>query len=212
MPAYCEAADLYDHGLPRGGLPNPGRVVDAVVTGTEVMTLDGHGFREDAELVFRAEEGGSLPSPLAEGTTYYAIPLTDATFSVAASAGGAAVNLTTEGVMVIVTTPLPVTAAIEWASAWVDEQIPHVLPLEEPYPKTIVAAVADLATARLLRYTGAASVALEEKLAVTQRLLERWARGVPVRGVTRPVSANLAAVVSSGGDPRGWSSPGGMIP
>lgn len=211
MP-YCEAADLYDHGLPRGGLPNPGRVVESVATGTEIMTLDGHGFREDAELVFRAEDGGSLPSPLVEGTTYYAIPLTDSTFSVTATEGGAAVNLTTAGSMVIVTTPLPITAAIEWASAWVDEQIPHVLPLEEPYPKTIIAACADLATARLLRYTGAASVALEEKLVGTQRLLERWARGIPVRGATRPVSGNLAAVISSGEDPRGWSSPGGMIP
>ena len=61
-PQYCTEADLYDYGLPRGSLPNPGRIVAEVASGTEILTLDGHGFRDDSELLFRAEAGGSLPS------------------------------------------------------------------------------------------------------------------------------------------------------
>jgi phage gp36-like protein len=215
MSAYCTLADLYKHGLPRGGLPNPGRLVADVDTGTEILTLDGHGFAEDEALIFRAEGGGSLPAPLVEGTTYYAIPLTQSTFSVSATEGGAAVNLTTAGSRIVVVTELPVAEAIGWASAMVDDfLIGHVVPLDAPYPVSVVSAAADLAIARLLESTGAMSEQLEQRRTRALDLLKRWSKGTPIRGAIVPAAANVAVVrsLSTVGDARGWSPVGGTIP
>lgn len=215
MSAYCVTADLYDHGLPRGGLPNPGRLVADVTIATEVLELDGHGFRDDAELIFRAEAGGSLPSPLVAGTTYYAIVVSDSTFQVAATAGGAAIDLTTAGSNIVVVTPLPFATAIAWASSMVDDFLPaHVVPLESPYPPSVVAVTADLAIARLLMHTGGASRDfVTTKLMEAQKLLSRWAKGVPLRGENVPPAAGLAAVaVATATDPRGWIPDGGTLP
>lgn len=215
MTAYCQPADLYDYGLPRGALPNPGRLIESVDANTEILTLDGHGFRADAELVFRAEDGGALPTPLVAGTTYYAIPLTDSTFSVAATPAGAAIDLTTSGSLVLVVTPLPFDAAIDWASQMVDDFLPaHVAPLVAPFPPTIVAVTADLAATRLLAYTGGAGrEEIATKLAAAQKLLDRWAKGIPLRGSSPPPAANLAAVATvSAADPRGWVPEGGTLP
>lgn len=216
MPsAYCTAADLYKAGLPRGALPNPGRLVAAVATGTEIMTLDGHGFADGDELLFRAESGGSLPSPLVAGTTYYAVPLTDATFQVAATPGGSPINLTSSGSNIIVSTPLPIAEAIEYASGLVDDfLVGHGVPLSAPYPITVVSATADLAIARLCESTGGASLEfIEAKKASGQKHLERWAKGIPLRGAIVPPSANLAVVSSAAGtDPRGWLPEEGTLP
>ena len=42
------------------------------------VTLDEHAFATNDPLTFRAQAGGSLPAPLVEGTTYYAIEVDDA--------------------------------------------------------------------------------------------------------------------------------------
>jgi hypothetical protein len=43
--------------------------------------------------------------------------------------------------------------------------------------------------------------------------LERWRKGVPVRGVNVPAAANLAvSSVVAGTDPRGWVPESGGIP
>ena len=215
LSAYCESADLYDAGLQRGALPSPGRLVSAVDTTTNIFSLDGHGFRSGAQLLFRAETGGALPSPLVAGTTYYALSLTDATFQVAASAGGAAIDLTTAGSLIVVSTPLPVQAAIEWASGMVDDFLPaHVVPLESPYPAVVVAVAADLAVARLGVITGGASADfVATKLAAAQKMLDRWAKGLPIRGAIVPPAAGLATVaVTTAVDPRGWIPTGGTLP
>lgn len=212
--AYCTAADVYAiAGIQRGALPNPGRVVESVSTGANTLTLGGHGYGADAALLFRAEDGGSLPAPLAEGTTYYAIPLTDDTFSVSASAGGAAVNITTEGSRIVVSGQLPVTEAIEAASAEIDDMMPaHVVPFET-VPATVKRICADLAAARLLLATGAWSELWQRREELARKQLERFARHVPIRGAVVPPSASLAVVgVVSGTDPRGWAPTGGTLP
>ena len=214
-PQYCTEPDLYDYGLPRGSLPNPGRIVAAIEADTEILTLDGHGFRDDAELLFRAEAGGSLPSPLVAGTTYYAIVLTSATFQVSATAGGSAINLTTVGSNVVISTPLSFITAIEWASALVDDMlVAHEVSLTAPYPKTVVAVTADLAIWRLMMQTqGLDRDAIADKLEQSQKTLNRWQKGIPVRGTVVPRSANLAITSSvSGTDPRGWVPTGGTLP
>lgn len=215
LSAYCSAADLYDAGLQRGALPSPGRLVAAINATTNVLSLDGHGFRDDAELLFRAETGGSMPSPLVAGTTYYAIVLTDATCQVAATAGGAAIDITTEGSLVVVSTPLPTQAAIEWASGMVDDFLPaHVVPLDAPYPAVVIAVTADLAVARLGVITGGSSADfIATKLAAAQKMLDRWAKGLPIRGAIVPTAAGLSTVAAATAtDPRGWIPTGGTLP
>ena len=211
MTSYCTDADLYDHGIPEGGLPNPGRIAAASAS-TDILTLDGHGLAADDAVVLRAESGGSMPSPLVAGTTYYAIPLTDSTLQLAATAGGAAISLTTAGSNVILVAPRPTAAAIEWASAMVDDFLPaHMVPLTSPYPPSVVAVAADLAAWRLLARAGQATAPVTQKLDEAKRLLDRWAKGIPLRGGTNvPAAAGLAtAAVATAVDPRGWIPSGG---
>jgi hypothetical protein len=214
MSAYCISSDLYAYGLPRGGLPNPGRIASAVSTSANTITVDGHGFALNAQVTFRAESGGSLPSPLAAGTAYYAIPVTDSTFQVATASGGGAVDLTTAGVNVVCIAELPFDECIEWASNLVEGFLPaHVVPLTAPYPPVVVACTADLAASRLLAYVGGSRIDQQAKLVEAQRMLERWAKAIPIRGAIRPASANMAITGSvSGSDPRGWIPTDGTIP
>lgn len=215
MSAYCTKGDLYANGLPRGALPNPGRLVADVAEATDVLTLDGHGFTTNDVLVFRAEGSGSLPSPLVAGTTYYAIAASDSTFQVAASVDGAAIDLTTAGSGIVVSTPLPFDAAIAWASAMANDFLPaHVVPLEAPYPPLVVTVAADLAIARLMMITGGRSADyVAEKMAGAQKLLSKWGRNIPLRGDNVPAPAGLSAVATTTArDPRGWLTDGGGIP
>jgi hypothetical protein len=210
---YCEPADIYA-AMPPGSFPNPGRLLSDVETSTEIMSLDGHGFSADDALTFRAEEGGSLPAPIVEGTTYYAIPLTGATFSVAATAGGSAINLTTAGSSIVVVRGLPFDAAIEEASAQIDEMLPaHVVPLTAPYPVSVKNVCARLAARALLAFTGGQSQALDDKLQLDIKLMDRWLKAVPIRGAIMPPSANLAVTASTAGtDSRGWFNAEGSLP
>jgi hypothetical protein len=213
--ALCEPADLYDFGLPRGNLPNPGRLVSTVYTSTNILELEGHGFRADAELLFRAEEGGSIPSPLVAGTTYYAIPLTDSTFQVAATQGGSAIDLTTAGESVVVVTPLSTQRVIEFVSAMIEEMLPsHVVPLGEPFPATVRGVCAHLSAQYMMQATGVSSVNWNALAMESREVLQRWARGVPIRGAVVPPASNLAVARTVGGNTsaRRWDSCGGRIP
>lgn len=131
MTDYCDPSDLYAHGVPRGAFPNPGRDVESVDATANTLTLGEHGYALNDPVSFRAEAGGSLPAPLAAGTTYYAIPDTGDTFSVAATEDGSAVNLTSAGERFVVIDPLPIGAAITWASQIIDDMLPaHVVPID----------------------------------------------------------------------------------
>lgn len=210
---YCTAADLPRYGLPRGRLANPGRLIALAYAATDVLELDAHGFGTDTALLFRAEAGGSLPAPLVAGTTYYAISLSDSTFQVAATAGGAAINLTTAGESVLVTAPLPVDETIEFYSRFVDSHLPaHLVPLEAPIPPIVVGIVAQLSSARLLHLSGQTSVSMPEIEAGAHKELERWAKGLPIRDTRMTAAANLSVAEGVVADPRGWSSSGGCIP
>ena len=80
---YCVAADLYSYGLPRGALVSPGRPVESVDASADSFELDGHGFAAGDAVQFRPVGGGTLPAPLVEGTTYYALPANDWRFRAA---------------------------------------------------------------------------------------------------------------------------------
>ena len=217
MPAsaYCTEADLYSHGgLPRGGLPNPGRLVASVSTDTDALTLDGHGMATDDALSFRPESGGSMPGGLVEGITYFAIVLTSDTFSVAAAAAGAAIDLTTAGENLLLIVALPIQAAIEYASALVDDSIISHDPQMSPVPPTVLSVTARIAATNLMRDAGALSFEdADQRHAVTSDILERWKKGVPVRGFNAPAAANLATTTTrTGGDARGWYPADGTLP
>ena len=205
--AYCVLADVTPF-LPPGGLPNPARTADASATG-DYLESEGHGLADDAEVTVRPATGGTLPSPLVAGTTYYAIALSSSRFQLAATAGGAAINLTSVGSNFVFASPLPTAAWIDWAAREIDSFLPpHVVPLVEPYPQVVVTANAELAAFKGLAVTGGAEIDLGAKIDQIAQRLTRWAKGVPVRGITRSVTspANLAVSSSAGAtDPRGWT-------
>lgn len=212
MAGYCDPSDLFDYGMPRGAVPNPGRLLDTVNASTDACALDVHGFAADDPVMFRAEAGGSLPAPLAEGTTYYAIPVDESHFKVAATAGGAAIDLTTAGENVLAISPLPVAAAIVWASRFIDDMLPaHVVPLTAPYPPRIVSVCAELAAAKLATRGGFVSKALADVRDGAVKALERWAKNVEIRGENAPQPAQGAASASVPyDDSRGWGRFGGL--
>jgi hypothetical protein len=216
VTAYATASDLYTYALRRGVLSNPGREVESSSASTNVITLDQHLFETNDEVTLRAAEGGTLSAPLVEGTVYYVVRLTDSTFSVAATSGGAAINLTTDGVSMMVKAELPVAALLEAYSRFVDDFIPaHLVPLDSPYPVTIVRIVCELTAAKLLSLAGQSSVSMTEAEVGAKAQLERWSKGVPIRDATVTASANRAIVstLASTADPRGWAPSGsGSIP
>lgn len=94
---YATRADVFKYGLPRGTLGMSSRLAASALASSDAFELEGHGFETNDEIVFRAAEGGSLPSPLSAGTTYFAIRINDSIFKVAATSGGPLINLTTDG-------------------------------------------------------------------------------------------------------------------
>lgn len=207
----CSIADVYAMGIPPGGLPNPGRLVSSVNTADNILTVDGHGLEDDDEVTFRAEAGGSLPGGLSDGTTYYVISLTDATFKVAASAGGSAVNITSVGSNVIMVAPIPFESAISWATNYIEQIIPaNSVPVDETaIPECLRALCADLAASRLKARAGVAFTDIATIVNSHQKIVDRWLRSVPVRGTNAPAAANLARSGSATySDPRGWARGG----
>jgi len=208
---YCDPADLHDFGLPRGAIPNPGRLAGSVSAASNTIELDGHGFALGDAVAFRAESGGTLSSPLAAGVTYYAIPVTDDAFSVSTTLGGAALDILTNGLGVIVIAPLPILQSIEWASRLIDDMLPaHVVPLVAPYPPLVRMTCAELAAGKLVGSSGATSKSLTEMVDYARTRLTRWAKGVPIRGENAPKAANLSTAAALPYlDSRGWNRFGG---
>ena len=205
MP-YSVLADLVAF-LPSGGLPNPARVATGSASG-DYLESDGHGLVADAPVTLRAEAGGAVPGGLTAGTTYYVVTLSDARFKLAATAGGAAINLTSAGSNFVYSSPLPWSAWIAWADRQVDSYLPvHVIPLSSPLPQIVVTASAELAAMRGLQATGGAEIDLGARLDAIGARLARWAKTVPVRGVSVQTEQpmNLAVAASAGAvDTRGW--------
>lgn len=82
-------------GTFRGYSPNGGSPQEFTVsTATDVVTCLAHGFSDTNTIVFY---GGTVPAGLTEGMIYYARDCTTDTFKVAATSGGAAIDLTGTG-------------------------------------------------------------------------------------------------------------------
>lgn len=229
---YCAPADLFTYGMPRGAVPNPGRLLSAVSVSADTLTLDVHGLAADDVFYVRAEAGGVLPSPLAEDVAYYARPLDEARFQVSLGPAPAPViDITAAGdaERVLVIVPLNPLGWIRWASRIIDDNLPaHVVPLVKVdaagvradeagydsstgvYPETVVMTCAELAIGKGLGFGGTSSKTLSQAVDFAQKRLARWAAGVPVRNAPRQAPANLAVSASAPyRDPRGWNRWGG---
>lgn len=199
MVSYATRADLHAHGLPRGVLVEPARVVESADATSNRLTLEAHGLETDQAIQFRAHDGGALPSPLTATTVYYARPVSgsESLLEVAATAGGAAVDITTAGIApfsLVVSLQPAIDAAIEYCSRYVDRHIiQHGVPLESPYPAEVVAIVAKLAAAELLRRLGMSIPVIEEGARIARGELQTFAKGVPLRDERAPSTNNLAA-------------------
>lgn len=217
MASYCEQRDLYDHGLPRGAIPNPARQIAGVHLDANAIEIDSHGLDLDTVVRFRADVGGDLPRPLVEGVSYYARPVDDSRFRVALGLStddppGELVQLESCGYCPLMVLPLPIAAAISWGARVIDEAIPaHATELVEPYPEIIRTTNAELAAWKLGLTQGARSASLAEIVAATTERLKRWARGTPVRGAQATQKPTNLAVAATRPyrDSRGWSEFGG---
>jgi hypothetical protein len=210
--SLCQPSDLYSFGLPRGSAPNPGRVLASLLD--SICTLDLHGFSTDDALLFRAAGSGSLPAELSASVTYYAEALTEHTFRVRATAGGAALTITDAVDPVVVASPLPISDAIAWAEQMIYDSLPaHAVPIADgdEVPAILRMTCAELAAGKLLALMGATSVSLSDTVDRALKRLARWNTGVPIRDAAAPARTVVAAVATTPyPDRRGWGRYGGL--
>lgn len=213
---YCSRGDLYDAGLPRGGVPNPGRPLVACDVVADTITLAQHGFEDDDLFELRALSGGTLPAPLTAATSYYAKPVSENALQIAATPGGPAIDLTSPGIpdrVALVPSLLgAIDAARAWASRRIDDMLPAgAVPLEDPIHELVRLTAAELAIGKILARTGGAPKPLSDMVADANKRLERWAAGVPIRGENAPTPTAVAQSASVPfRDARGWSRFGGL--
>lgn len=149
-----------------------------------------------------------MPSPMVEGTTYYAIPLTSNTFQVAASISGSALNITTAGSNLLVIPEMPWTAWIDECSAMVDQTLPaHAVPMTV-VPECVRLYCAVLLAMRALAHVGAQTAAVQGQLEYWTKQAEKWGKGQIIRGTNAPACVNVAVVNPYTADARGWSTDG----
>jgi hypothetical protein len=210
---YCEPKDLYSvGGLQPGALANPARIASTIDPATDTIALDQHGFGPDQRAQVRPTAGGSLPAPLSAGTVYYAIPVSESLLSLAATPGGAAINLTTTGSRVMVVRELPIAEAISWASRIIDQNLPaHAVPKDgDPIHELVRMTCAELAVGHLLPNAGNGSKSLSQLVDAAVKRLAVWAANVPLRGPNAPQPTGLAVTGTGGVNYRNdWSRYGG---
>ncbi len=204
---YCTRADV-TRRLPPGGVPSPSSRVASSIATTDKITLDGHGFETNDAVTVRASEGGSLSAPLAEGTTYYVIRLSNSTFKLSATSGGLALDLTTNAVEMVVMREPSFDEHIEFYSRWADGLLPsHLVPLESPIHPTVKGVVADCVAKRVMNIGGQDSAIVTATEIAGKAILERFAKGlVRLRGAPVTGTANKAISSTGGIDARGWGS------
>ena len=219
MVAFATRADLHRYGLPKGQLVAGARVVAEVHLGTSRLELADHGYELDAQVALSADEGATLPAPLAEGTVYFVRPVAGSSglLELAATAGGDALALTNagEGTFRLVDGGLDdlIDAELEAVSDLVrDAAIAIHPPVEPPFPSRLVSLVARIAAARLARAHGLPLEHVFANAEEAERELAAMRKGAPIRDTSAPPASNLATSRSAKGDPRGWGGRGGTLP
>ena len=121
------------------------------------------------------------------------------------------IDLSGAATRVLAVATLPIEASILWACAFIEDMLPaHVVPIDEDaVPQIIKQTAAELAASKLATYGGFSAPTLSAAIETVTKKLERWAKGVPIRGVNAPKSAGLASRSAPRVDTRGWSTYGG---
>jgi len=213
MSACCSISDVFTW-IPRGTVQNAARLIASIATGTEIVTVDGHGLETDDAITFRAEAGGTMPAPLVAGTTYYAIRLGDGTFQVAAAAGGSPIDITTAGSNVVMIIALPWTRWIAQASGEVEDIArAHVVPFVAPIHEVVRTYTAGLVAERALTWSGVAfPPGFTDRLNRAYLNFDRWSKGANLRGTSAPTATNLTVCTTGTRlDPRGWARDGNTV-
>lgn len=188
-------------------------LASASLADTNEITYAGHGFETDDPVYVRAIEGGALPAPLAPLTTYYVRRLNNDSFELAATAGGVAIDLTTDSFEMVVAREPDFDMWIEFYSRWADSslqastQVPLGRENTNPIDAQVRGLVADLVAERMFNVSGQPSTEAMKALEIaTVAQLARFAAGLPRSGgLTK--SSNLTVTVAAGTlDPRGWGS------
>jgi hypothetical protein len=141
--------------------------------------------------------------------------VTNASFKLAATAGGAAIDFTSSGTSVLVIKEPPYDATIEEWSRWADSFLPaHAVPLDVPLGDEwalVRRLVAKLTAFDLFRLEGKRSETFAEVKLEAVRAFERLGSGIPIRA-TAGTRTNLAVSSPSTTttDTRGWGS--GSLP
>lgn len=196
MTAYATLASLHLYGVPRGLLVAEAREATAVAA-TDRIALGDHGLDDDDTVLVVAGPGGVVPGGLAEGTVYYARVVTDSVIELAASAGGAAINLTSAGTApwgVQVSLEPAVEAIAESYSRAADRQcLAHAVPFAAPYPVEVVDYVATQTALRTLLMLGKSSLQMSELADRVARDFKAWAQaGATSRDPAAVGDADLA--------------------
>lgn len=101
--AYVGLWSLASGGTFAGMGPNGGATQFAFTSlaSSDFVTAPGTAYTANQTVVLFAGAGAVLPSPLVAGTVYYVTNPSGATFQLAATSGGAVIDLTTDGAGVI---------------------------------------------------------------------------------------------------------------
>jgi hypothetical protein len=209
---YATEEDLYKHRLPRGSLVSRSRLIASADATLNRLELEGHALPADMPVTLVVDAGGALPAPLAALTVYYAklVALdadtnSESLFQLAASPGGAAIDLTDGGTAPFrlhVSHKTTVQRALEVRSRWVDGfAYGHAVPFVAPYPVGAVEFTARAASIDLRRDLGLISDdQADGMLASLAKDAERVMRGVRLRDAAATKSVNSAAGASPTSD------------
>ncbi len=206
MVAYATQSDVYRYGLPRGSLGNPGRLAESSLASTSTITLSEHGFTTGDTITLRATTGGTLSAPLVAGTSYFVLRANDSAFQVSSN-GVTPITLTTDGISMMIAADLPFGDVLEYYSRFVDGFLPaHAVPLQTPYPITVVAIVASLSARRLQILSGVMSESMKDEELSAKAQLERWAKGIPARDAASSTKPTNLTITNQPVQPRmiGW--------
>lgn len=213
---YCTRADV-NARLPPGSVTSTGTIAASTSAGTNAITFDGHGLETGDPVTVRAVSGGSLSAPLVADVTYYVRRLSNSAFELAETLGGPAIDITTTATDMMVIREPNYDTHIEFYSRWCDAFLPaHIVPLEEPIHPLVKGLVADLVAKRMLNIAGQDSAVLTQTELASKAQMERFAKGLSLRGADATESANSAVTSTSitVADPRGWhgSTGSGYLP
>jgi hypothetical protein len=202
---YCSRGDVNDW-IPSGELVGKSDLLASALATSDVLTLDGHGLEDDDPVKVSAIEGGSVAAPLVSGTVYYAIRVNNAEFQLAATAGGSAIDLSSDGDGMRISREPKYDNVIEFWSRWADGFLPaHAVPLDEPIPPLVRVITAKLSAYDLMGIEGKDSARAAKAQTDAKEALQRLQIGIPIPGATEQRSTNLAVVASSTSlDRRGW--------